>query len=78
MKDLSNNTLTKLPVSVSQLEFKQTESLTMKSMAQSLASRSNQDGIPKSSTALQLAGTVVHDKNTKERPKNKVNERVLP
>ena len=47
-------------------------------MVQSLASRSNLDGIPKSNTALQLSGTVVHNKNAKEHPKNKVNERELP
>ena len=50
----------------------------MKSMAQSLASRSNQDGIPKSNTALQLAGAVVHNKNAKGHSKDKVNERELP
>ena len=46
-------------------------------MTQSLPSRSNQDGISKSNTAPQLAGTVVHDKNTKEHPKNKVNQKEL-
>ena len=64
--------------SVSHLKLRQTELLTIKSMTQSLPSRSNQDGISKSNTAPQLAGTVVHDKNTKEHPKNKVNQKELP
>ena len=38
-------------------------------MIQSVPSRSNQDGISKSNTGLQLAGTVMHDKNTEERSK---------
>ena len=45
---------------------------------QSLASRSNYGGIPKSNTALQLAGIVVPDNNAKENPKNKVNQKDLP
>ena len=47
-------------------------------MTQSLPSRSNQDGISKSNTAPELAGTVVHDKYTKKHPKNKVNQKELP
>ena len=46
-------------------------------MTQSLPSRSNQDGISKSNNAPQLTGTVVHDKNTKEHLKNKVNQKEL-
>ena len=44
-------------------------------MIQSVPSRSNQDGISKSNTGLQLAGTVMHDKNTEERSKNTVNQK---
>ena len=40
-------------------------------------SRSNQDEFFKSNTAPQSAGTVVHDKNTKEHLKNKVNQKDL-
>ena len=43
-------------------------------MIQSLPWRSNQDGISKSNAASQLAGTVEHDKNTK----NKANQKELP
>ena len=50
----------------------------MKNVAQSLPSRSNQDIISKSSTALQISGTVVHDKNSKEHPKNQVDLKELP
>ena len=46
-----------------------------KSMTQSLPSRSNHDEISKSNTAPQLAGTVFHDKNTRECPKNNVNQK---
>ena len=46
-------------------------------MTQSLPSRSKQDELSKSNTALQSAGTVVHDKNTKEHLKNKVNQKGL-
>ena len=38
---------------------------------QSLASRSNQDGVHKSNTALQWTGEVVHDNNAQEQPKKK-------
>ena len=55
--------MTKKPVSVSYLKLKQTESPTIKSMTQSLPSRSNQDEFSKSNAARQSAGTVVHDKN---------------
>ena len=47
-------------------------------MTQSLPPRSNQDEFSKSSTALQSARTAVHDKNTKEHLKNKVNQKELP
>ena len=47
-------------------------------MTQSLPPRSNQDEFSKSSTALQSAPTVVHDKNTREHLKNKVNQNELP
>ena len=47
-------------------------------MTQSLPSRSKQDELSKSNTALQSAGTVVHDKNTKEHLKNKSNQNDLP
>ena len=47
-------------------------------MTQCLPSGSNQDGISKPNTAPQLLGTVVHDRNTKEDPKNKVNQNELP
>ena len=80
-KDFPNNTMTKNPVSaaVSYLKLKQTKSPTINSMTQSLQSRSNQDEISKSSTAPQSAGSaVVHDKNTKEHLKNKVNQKDLP
>ena len=55
--------MTKNPASVSHLKLKQTESPTIKSMTQSLPSRSNQDEFSKSKTAPQSAETVVHDKN---------------
>ena len=55
--------MTKNPASVSHLKLKQTESPTIKSMTQSLPSRSNQDELSKSNTAPQSAGTVLHDKN---------------
>ena len=57
------NKMTKNPVSVSHLKLKQTESPTIKSMTQSLPSRSNQNEFSKSKTAPQSAETVVHDKN---------------
>ena len=76
-KGLPTNTMNNTS-SVSRLKLKQTESLTIKSMIQSLPSRSNQYGISKSNTVPQLAGTVAHDKNTKEHPKNKVNQKELP
>ena len=57
------NKMTKKPVSVSYLKLKQTESPTIKSMTQSLPSRSNQDEFSKSNTVPQSVGTVVHDKN---------------
>ena len=69
--------MTKNPAFVSYLKLEQTESPTIKSMTQSLPARSNQNGISKSNTATQLAGSVVHDKNTKEHPKNKVNQKEL-
>ena len=80
-KDFPNNTMTKNPVSVavSYLKLKQIKSPTINSMTQSLQSRSNQDEISKSNTAPQSAGSaVVHDKNTKEHLKNKVNQKDLP
>ena len=68
----------KNPASVSHLKLKQTESPTIKSMTQSLPSRSNQDEFSKSNTAPQSAGSsVVHDKNTKEHLNNKVNQKDL-
>ena len=71
--------MTKNPASVSHLKLKQTESPTIKSMTQSLPSRSNQDEFSKSNTAPQSAGSsVVYDKNTKEHLKNKVNQKDLP
>ena len=73
--------MTKNPVSVSvsHLKLKQTKSPTIKSMTQSLPSRSNQDEFSKSNTAPQSAGSaVVYDKNTKEHLKNKVNQKDLP
>ena len=70
--------MTKNPASVSHLKLKQTESPTIKSMTQSLPSRSNQDELSKSNTAPQSAGSaVVYDKNTKEHVKNKVNQKDL-
>ena len=45
-------------------------------MTQSLPSRSNQDVIFKSNTAIQLAGRVMYDKNTKGHPK-RVNQEEL-
>ena len=54
--------------------MKQPESPTIKSMTQILPTRSNQDEFSKSNTAPQSAGTVVHDKNTKEHLKNKSNQ----
>ena len=62
-KGFPTNTMTKNPASVSHLKLKQTESPTIKSMTQSLPSRSNQDELSKSNTAPQSAGTVLHDKN---------------
>ena len=45
----------------------------------SLVSRSNQDGISKSNTASQLtAGITIIDRNSKEHPQNKVNQKQLP
>ena len=70
--------MTKNPASVSQLKLKQIKSGTIKSIAQSLASRCNQDRISKSNTATQLSRTVVNYKNAKEHLKNKVNQRELP
>ena len=67
--------MTKNPASVAHLKLKQTESLTIKSMTQSLPSRSNQDGISKSNAAPQVPGTVLYDNNTKEHPQNKVNQK---
>ena len=58
--------------------MKQPESPTIKSMTQILPTRSNQDEFSKSNTAPQSAGTVVHDKNTEEHLKNKVNQKDLP
>ena len=68
--------MTKNPASVSQLKLKEIKSGTIKSIAQSLASRSNQDRISKSNTAPQLSRTVVNYKNAKEHLKN--NQRELP
>ena len=72
--------MTKNPisVSVSHLKLKQTKSPTIKGMTQSLPSRSNQDELSKSNTAPQSSGTVVHNKNTKEHLKKKVNQKELP
>ena len=44
-------------------------------MIQSVPSKSNQDGISRSNPGLQLAATVMHDKNTEERSKNTVNQK---
>ena len=79
-KGFPTNTMTKnsVSVSVSHLKLKQTKSPTIKSMTQSLPSRSNQDEFSKLNTAPQSAETVVHDKNTKEYLKNKVNQKDLP
>ena len=38
---------------------------------QSLASRSNQDGVHKSNTARQWTGEVVHDNNAQKQPQKK-------
>ena len=70
--------MAKNPASVSHFKLKQTESPTIKSMTQILPSRSNQDKFSKWNTAPQSAGTVVHDKNTKEHLKNKSNQKDLP
>ena len=79
-KGFPTNTMTKnsVSVSVSHLKLKQTKSPTIKSMTQSLPSRSNQDEFSKLNTAPQSAETVVHDKNTKEHFKNKINQKDLP
>ena len=77
-KGFPTNTMTKNPASVSHHKLKQTELPTIKSMTQSLPWRSNQDEFSKSNTAPQSAGTVVHDKNTEEHLKNKVNQKDLP
>ena len=64
-------------MSVSHLKLKQTKSPTIKSMTQSLPTRSNQDEFSKSNTTPQSGGSaVVHDKNTKRHLKNKVNQRL--
>ena len=47
-------------------------------MTQNLSSKSNQDKLSKSKSASLSAETVVHDKNTKEHLKNKVNQKDLP
>ena len=44
----------------------------------SLAWRSNQDGISKSNTVSQLAEAVIIDRNSKEPPQNKVNQKEPP
>ena len=75
-KGFPTNTMTKnsVSVSVSHLKLKQTKSPTIKSMTQSLPTRSNQDEFSKSNTIPQSGGSaVVHDKNTKRHLKNKVN-----
>ena len=77
-KGFPTNTMTKNPASVSHHKLKQTELPTIKSMTQSLPWWSNQDEFSKSNTAPQSAGTVVHDKNTEEHLKNKVNQKDLP
>ena len=77
-KGLPTNTMTKNPASVSNLKLRQTESPTIKSMTQSLPSRSNQNGISKSNTPPELAGIIVHGKSTKGHSKNKVNKKELP
>ena len=79
-KGFPTNTMTKNPVSVSvsHLKLKQTKSPTIKSMTQSLPTRSNQDEFSKSNTTPQSGGSaVVHDKNTKRHLKNKVNQKDL-
>ena len=44
----------------------------------SLVSRSNQDGISKSNTAPQLTARItIIDRNSKEHPQNKVNQKEL-
>ena len=69
--------MTKKPVYLSHFKLKQTKSPTIKSMTQSLPSRSSQDEFSKSNTAPQSVGKVVPDKNTKEHLKNKVNQKDL-
>ena len=44
-----------------------------KNTALSLVSRSNEDGVSRSSTALQLVETIKIDRNSKKHSKNKVN-----
>ena len=47
----------------------------MENKVLSLVSRSNQDGISKSSTAPQLTGIIILDRNSKEYPQNKINQK---
>ena len=70
--------MTENPACVSYLKLKQTVSPIIKRITQSLQSRSSQDGISKSNTVPQLTEAVVHDKNIKEHPKDKVNQKELP
>ena len=65
-------------VFVLQLKLKQTGTSFSKNMVLSLVLRSNQDGIWKSNTAPLLAEAIVTDKNSKEHPNNKNNQKDLP
>ena len=62
LKGCPNNAMTKNPVFASQLKTK----TNWKNTVPSLVSRSNQDGIFKSNTALILAKIIVTDRNSKE------------
>ena len=50
------------------------DTLLWKAFQLSLVSRSNQDGISKSKTALLLTEVIVIDRNSKEHPNNKKNQ----
>ena len=49
-----------------------------KNMVPSFVSRNNQDGISRLNTAPQSAETMVTDRNSKQHPPNKVNQKELP
>ena len=51
------------------------DTLLWKAFKLSLASRSNQDGISKSKSALLLTETIVIDRNSKEHPSNTKNQK---